>query len=86
MSWWDCLTPKGREEGLRLPWARDVSGTVEKVGPGVKNLTKGDKVFGQTAQADATMCVVQGADLARVPDGMDLVSVAALPTVTTHRG
>ena len=64
-----------------LGW--DVSGTVEEVGPGVKNFTKGDKVFGQTAQADATMCVVKGADLARVPDGMDLVSVAALPTVTT---
>jgi NADPH:quinone reductase-like Zn-dependent oxidoreductase len=64
-----------------LGW--DVSGTVEKVGPGVKNFTKGDKVFGQTAQADATMCVAKGADLARVPDGMDLVSVAALPTVTT---
>jgi NADPH:quinone reductase-like Zn-dependent oxidoreductase len=29
------------------------------------------------------MCVVKVADLARVPDGMDLVSVAALPTVTT---
>ena len=64
-----------------LGW--DVSGTVEKAGPGVKNFTKGDKVFGQTAQADATMCVVKGTDLARVPDGMDLVSVAALPTVTT---
>jgi len=64
-----------------LGW--DVSGTVEKVGPGVKTFTKGDKVFGQTAQADATMCVVKVADLARVPDGMDLVSVAALPTVTT---
>ena len=64
-----------------LGW--DVSGTVEKAGPGVRNFTKGDKVFGQTAQADATMCVVKVADLARVPDGMDLVSVAALPTVTT---
>jgi len=64
-----------------LGW--DVSGTVEKVGPGVKNFSKGDRVFGQTAQADATMCVVKVADLARVPDGMDLVSVAALPTVTT---
>ena len=64
-----------------LGW--DVSGTVEKAGPGVNNFTKGDKVFAQTAQADATMCVVKVADLARVPDGMDLVSVAALPTVTT---
>ena len=64
-----------------LGW--DVSGTVEKVGPSVKNFTKGDKVLAQTAQADATMCVVKVADLARVPDGMDLVSVAALPTVTT---
>jgi len=64
-----------------LGW--DVSGTVEKVGTGVKNFTKGDKVFAQTAQADATRCVVKVADLARVPDGMDLVSAAALPTVTT---
>ena len=64
-----------------LGW--DVSGTVEKVGPGVKTFTKGDTVFAQTAQADATMCVVKVADLVRVPDGMDLVSVAALPTVTT---
>ena len=47
-----------------LGW--DVSGTVEKAGPGVKNFTKGDKVFAQTAQADATMCVVKVADLARV--------------------
>src|ERR1700751_2412258 len=39
-----------------LGW--DVSGTVEKVGPGVKTFTKGDNVFAQTAQADATMCVV----------------------------
>ena len=64
-----------------LGW--DVSGTVEKAGPGVKNFTKGDKVFAQTEHADATLCVVKVADLARVPDGMDLVSVAALPTVTT---
>ena len=64
-----------------LGW--DVSGTVEKAGPGVKNFTKGDKVFAMTAHADATMCLVKVADLARVPDGMDLVSAAALPTVTT---
>src|SRR6202030_1307710 len=64
-----------------LGW--DVSGTVEKAGPGVKDFAKGDKVFAQTAHSDATMCVVKVADLARVPDGMDLVSVAALPTVTT---
>jgi NADPH:quinone reductase-like Zn-dependent oxidoreductase len=64
-----------------LGW--DVSGTVEKAGPGVKNFTKGDKVFGLTTHSDATMCVVKVADLARVPDGMDLVSVAALPTVAT---
>src|ERR1700746_3620356 len=62
-----------------LGW--DVSGTVEKAGPGVKNFTKGDKVFAQTAQADATMCLVKVADLARVPDGMDLLSVAAFATV-----
>jgi NADPH:quinone reductase-like Zn-dependent oxidoreductase len=61
----------------------DVSGTVEAVGPGVETFDPGDRVFGQAQQAYATLCVVNAADLVKIPDHMDLVNAAALPTVTT---
>jgi NADPH:quinone reductase-like Zn-dependent oxidoreductase len=61
----------------------DVSGTVESVGPGVTTFAKGDKVFAHASQTYAGLCVVEATDLAKVPAGADLVSMAALPTVTT---
>jgi NADPH:quinone reductase-like Zn-dependent oxidoreductase len=61
----------------------DVSGTVEAVGPDVKNFAKGDKVFAHTYQTYASLCVVKASDLAKIPDGLDVVNAAALPTVTT---
>jgi NADPH:quinone reductase-like Zn-dependent oxidoreductase len=61
----------------------DVSGTVEAVGPGVETLVAGDRVFGQAQQAYATLSVVKAADLAKLPESMDLITVAARPTVTT---
>jgi NADPH:quinone reductase-like Zn-dependent oxidoreductase len=61
----------------------DVSGTVDAVGPGVETLVPGDRAFGQAQQAYATLCVVKAADLAKLPEKMDLINVAALPTVTT---
>jgi NADPH:quinone reductase-like Zn-dependent oxidoreductase len=61
----------------------DVSGTVQAVGPGVTAFRVGDKVFAQTMQAYAELCVVKASDLARIPEGMRAVEVAALPTVTT---
>ncbi|MBV8588360.1 MAG: NADP-dependent oxidoreductase [Verrucomicrobia bacterium] len=61
----------------------DVSGTVESVGPGVTEFAPGDRVFAHADQTYAELCVVKATDLAKVPDGADLVSIAALPTVTT---
>jgi NADPH:quinone reductase-like Zn-dependent oxidoreductase len=61
----------------------DVSGTVEAVGPGAEAFGPGDRVFGQAQQAYSTLCVVTAADLVKLPDQMDLINVAALPTVTT---
>jgi len=61
----------------------DVSGTVESVGPGVNTFAKGDKVFAHAEQTYAGLCVVNATELAKVPQGADLVSIAALPTVTT---
>jgi NADPH:quinone reductase-like Zn-dependent oxidoreductase len=61
----------------------DVSGTVESVGPGVTTFAQGDRVFALASQTYATLCVVKAADLAKIPEGANLVDMAALPTVTT---
>ncbi len=61
----------------------DVAGIVEAVGPAVQSFAPGDSVFGQATQAYASLCVVKASDLARVPRQIDLIEIAALPTVTT---
>ena len=61
----------------------DVSGTVESVGPGVTTFAPGDKVFAAASQAYAARCAVKAAILANIPEGADLIEMAALPTVTT---
>ena len=61
----------------------DVSGTVEDVGPGVTRFAYGDKVFAHTTQTYATHCVVKEQELAKIPEELDLIDAAALPTVTT---
>ena len=60
----------------------DVSGVVEVVGPGVQNFAVGDRVFANAMQTYASLCVVKAEGLARIPDGMDVVEAAAVPTVT----
>jgi NADPH:quinone reductase-like Zn-dependent oxidoreductase len=61
---------------------RDVSGTVRTVGAGVVGFVPGDKVFALGWHTYAELCVVKAVDLAKVPEGMDLVKAAALPLVT----
>ncbi|HWZ70448.1 MAG TPA: NADP-dependent oxidoreductase [Casimicrobiaceae bacterium] len=61
----------------------DVAGIVEALGPGVQSFALGDSVFGQATQTYAQLCVVKAADLARIPDRIDIIEIAALPTVTT---
>ncbi len=61
---------------------RDVSGTVRVLGPGVTGFEPGDKVFALAFHTYAELCVVKAGDLAKVPDGLDLVRAAALPLVT----
>lgn len=61
----------------------DVSGVVEAVGPGVRDFNSGDKVFAHGYRTYAELCTVSGSDLAKIPEGMDLIHAAALPTVTT---
>jgi NADPH:quinone reductase-like Zn-dependent oxidoreductase len=61
----------------------DVAGIVQAVGPGVQSVAPGDSVFGQATQTYASLCVVEAADLARIPNRIDVIEIAALPTVTT---
>jgi NADPH:quinone reductase-like Zn-dependent oxidoreductase len=60
----------------------DISGLVRELGPGVSGFVPGDKVMALTGSAYAELVAVRVEDLARVPDGLDLVEAAALPLVT----
>jgi NADPH:quinone reductase-like Zn-dependent oxidoreductase len=61
----------------------DLSGTVLEIGPGVEGFSVGDRVFAMADQTYAELCVVKAANLAKVPEGLELVEAAALPLVTT---
>ena len=61
---------------------RDLSGTVRSVGPGVTGFEPGDAVFALSHKTYAELCVVKASDLARIPEGLEIVAAAALPLVT----
>src|SRR5580692_9679680 len=61
----------------------DISGTVAKLGPGAEGFSVDDPVFSMADNTYAELCVVNAANLAKVPEGLDLVRAAALPLVTT---
>ena len=63
-----------------LGW--DLSGTVEKLGSGVKTFSLGDHVLAWAYHTYAELCAVKAELLAKIPSGMDLVDAAALPLVT----
>ena len=65
-----------------LGW--DIAGVVERVTHGVYRLAEGDRVFGMPAfpgpaAGYAEYVAARSRHLARVPDGLDAVSAAALP-------
>lgn len=60
----------------------DLSGTVLRLGSGVKDFVVGDQVFAWAFHTYAERCVVKAAILAKIPDGVDTVDAAALPLVT----
>ncbi|RXH58464.1 NADP-dependent oxidoreductase [Granulicella sibirica] len=61
---------------------RDVSGTVRTLGEGVTGFEPGDKVMAFSPGTYAELVAVKATDLAKVPEGLDLVEAAALPLVT----
>src|SRR4051794_7509534 len=54
----------------------DLSGTVLEVGPGVDAFSIGDRVFGMAHQTYAELCAANAANLAKVPDGLNLAEAA----------
>jgi NADPH:quinone reductase-like Zn-dependent oxidoreductase len=70
---------------IKLPGiiGADVSGTVVKLGAGVKGFSVGDTIFRYADQTYAELCAVPAANAAKVPDGLDVVDAAALPVVVT---
>jgi uncharacterized protein (TIGR02246 family) len=52
------------------------------LGDGVDTLSVGDEVFGMADKTYAELCVTSATNLAKVPEGMNLIEVAALPVVT----
>lgn len=69
---------------LQLPavLGRDISGIVRSVGAGVAGFAPGDRVMALGNQGYAELAVVKAQDVAKVPEGLDLVEAAALPLVT----
>jgi NADPH:quinone reductase-like Zn-dependent oxidoreductase len=61
---------------------RDVAGTVRSVGAHVTGFAPGDRAMALSNATYAELVVVKAADLARVPEKLDLVEAAALPLVT----
>ena len=60
---------------------RDVAGVVRAVGAGVTDFEPGDHVFALTTKAYAELCVVKAAELAKLPEGMDVAESGRLPLV-----
>src|ERR1700691_1781467 len=61
----------------------DVAGTVLTLGPGVEDFHRGDRVLAVADNTYAELCVVKATNLARLPEGLDLIEATALPLVTT---
>lgn len=61
---------------------RDVAGVVESVGQGVTGFAEGDKVFALAHRTYAELCVVKAADLAHMPEGLDMVAAGTVPLVS----
>ncbi|HTR02456.1 MAG TPA: NADP-dependent oxidoreductase [Thermoanaerobaculia bacterium] len=85
---WDALIREGRSavpQRLPLTPGSDLSGTVERVGPGVKALAPGDEVFGVTnplfTGAGAELAVAEAGMIARRPASIGLLEAAAVPVV-----
>jgi NADPH:quinone reductase-like Zn-dependent oxidoreductase len=60
---------------------RDLAGVVRSLGEGVEGFQEGDRVFALAHDTYAELCVVKASELAKIPDGLDMTTAAAVPLV-----
>lgn len=61
---------------------RDVAGVIRELGEGVEGFQVGDRVMALARATYAELCVVKASELAKIPDGMDITTAAAVPLVS----
>lgn len=61
---------------------RDVAGIVSKLGEGVEGFKVGDRVFALAHATYAEFCVVKAAELALIPEGLEITTAGAVPLVS----
>ncbi len=61
---------------------RDVAGIVAALGEGVDGFKVGDRVFALSHATYAEFCVVKAAELALIPEGIELTTAGAVPLVS----
>jgi len=61
---------------------RDVAGIVREVGADVLGFKEGDRVFALAWKTYAELCVVKATELAKIPEGIEITTAAAIPLVS----
>ncbi len=59
----------------------DLAGVVHELGAGVTGFQLGDRVMAFASRTYAEFCVVTAADLAKIPDGLEMTIASTLPLV-----
>lgn len=60
---------------------RDFAGVIRELGEGVSGFNVGDRVFGMAWSTYAELCVCKAEELAKIPEGLDISTAAAIPLV-----
>jgi NADPH:quinone reductase-like Zn-dependent oxidoreductase len=61
---------------------RDIAGIVSKLGEGVEGFEVGDRVFALAHATYAEFCVVKAAELALIPEGLEITTAGAVPLIS----
>src|SRR3978361_994828 len=61
---------------------RDLSGIVREVGEGVTTFAPGDRVMALAWSTYAELCIVKATELAKIPEGLEITTAAAIPLVS----
>jgi len=64
------------------PIGRDVAGVVREVGEGVTGFIAGDRVLSTGNKTYAELCVVKAANLAKIPEGLEMTTAGTVPLVS----